>query len=678
VFDKYNKFSVDTAHDYMECSNKGECDRKTGLCNCYDGYDGVSCQRASCPGFPSICSGHGMCKTINQLAQLDNDNVYLLWDKNVTMGCSCDTGFYGPDCSLRSCKFGLDPLYLDDSTTIKYAAFDFAIVATATALSTSGTVMLASGANADFTAWEDNSKPGKFAIRFYDNLGQAWVTAPIPAGSTCSVVTAALYALPNGLIPPSSLKCTQTIGNFAKEISGWNTNTDADPTLTGAHSYLLIYQMAFWEAFSYNDSNSDPNLPLDSSIGLNRPLPDGGADPTPYTLSAFAVSRNGTGSTASTKSLSGSIYRIKFTGNPGVFKEPEIETYLDGNTRPSIKSSGIAITKVWTDGQQGEYNDHHADHCDQVTVTISNSLVGNTYTSVQLKTGYSYLTGLTVVEANLLKACLGDSDGDPTNNVDVYNWDYGSSSYPHFIKLVRSVTTYQDGGYYAALFFDTNPCPTGTSYGGCFRLLNPFMPPDAKSATSTDVYEVYTTAGTLARASASHKAIFDFGGQSIYTMNSTADVGTIIYPNTGDVSCATGVGSPVCVNKGDLITVLSTDEPGYNPPHINLYTANALATNKPVFNINEIYPSTATFLTGTINASALTNVITTDLSLNWGITFDADAAFRVYKFTPSVTSTYAYVAECSNRGICNRATGSCNCFSGYTDEACNQQNSLAL
>jgi len=31
---------TNSAHYYMECSNKGTCDRKTGDCNCYDGYDG--------------------------------------------------------------------------------------------------------------------------------------------------------------------------------------------------------------------------------------------------------------------------------------------------------------------------------------------------------------------------------------------------------------------------------------------------------------------------------------------------------------------------------------------------------------------------------------------------------------------------------------------------------------
>ena len=117
-----------TAHDYMECSNKGLCDRDTGHCECLPGYDGVACQRASCPStVDSItpgstgdgsnlafkvfnsksafvgrsvqnkaqtnqCSGHGTCMTQEHLAFLDNDNIYNLWDKDTTMGCKCDPG----------------------------------------------------------------------------------------------------------------------------------------------------------------------------------------------------------------------------------------------------------------------------------------------------------------------------------------------------------------------------------------------------------------------------------------------------------------------------------------------------------------------------------------------------------------------------------------------------------
>src|SRR3546814_10995079 len=33
-----------------------------------------------------------------------------IWDANVMYGCVCDEGFYGPDCSLRACPSGDDPL----------------------------------------------------------------------------------------------------------------------------------------------------------------------------------------------------------------------------------------------------------------------------------------------------------------------------------------------------------------------------------------------------------------------------------------------------------------------------------------------------------------------------------------------------------------------------------------
>merc|ERR1712094_17918 len=37
------------AHAKVECSMKGACDRKTGECKCFDGYDGKACERTVCP-----------------------------------------------------------------------------------------------------------------------------------------------------------------------------------------------------------------------------------------------------------------------------------------------------------------------------------------------------------------------------------------------------------------------------------------------------------------------------------------------------------------------------------------------------------------------------------------------------------------------------------------------------
>jgi hypothetical protein len=183
---------TDSAHWYMECSNKGKCDRTSGECSCYDGYDGVACQRASCPGYPNSCSGHGVCKTIKQLAHADNYNVYELWDRDTTMGCECDSGYTGPDCSERICKYGVDPLYLDDAATVKYSIYDFALVSTAKGVTTTAGL---------FTDGSTTAGTGYFALRFYDNFGEDWLTGPIQAGSSCTSVVEALEALPNNAIP---------------------------------------------------------------------------------------------------------------------------------------------------------------------------------------------------------------------------------------------------------------------------------------------------------------------------------------------------------------------------------------------------------------------------------------------------------------------------------------------
>ena len=45
-----------------QCANKGTCERKSGQCQCFVGYEGKACGRQSCP---SDCSGHGTCEYVS-------------------------------------------------------------------------------------------------------------------------------------------------------------------------------------------------------------------------------------------------------------------------------------------------------------------------------------------------------------------------------------------------------------------------------------------------------------------------------------------------------------------------------------------------------------------------------------------------------------------------------------
>lgn len=645
-----------SAHYYMECSNKGKCDRSTGECVCYDGYDGVACQRASCPGYPNSCSGHGVCKTIKQLAESNYENVYELWDKDATMGCECDAGYYGADCSLKSCKYGVDPLYIDDAATVKYSIYDFATLTTKTA-------------EPLFDNGESEAGTGHFAIRFYDASGEDWVTEPIAAGSTCEQVMQALYNIPNDVIPSSSLSCTRTYvlngneNNFDSNFPVW----DSDNPESSDKPYRILYRLALWEAKTPSDQGEiSPLTPVQIYTGSND---------------------------TSTTRISGYIYRVKFLDNPGKLKQPEIEVYLDGK-RPSLVSDGAnnkVITKVWTDGQQGEFNDYFADHCDGVTTTIGTRIDSN-YPVIK----ESYLRGFSVAEEALFKKCLGDADFDTSNNVEIYNWDKGTKLYPHIIKLVRTVTTFTDGGYYAVVWFDESVVWDSTSGEGTgtWRLLNPFTPPDA---FLTDNYDIYTTKGTLALTSNNSEATFGFGSKYIYTTNITYDIlgNTSTAPVfDGDISCEIGNNNAFkmqyifhCLNKSDIFTLINWEYPGLNPPKINLYTAERLKTIPYQYSVTQRF-SNALSTAENAEMHFMTHVVTADIATNWGaVVGDSFASlpsatgtpqFHVYKFFPADESKYEYVAQCSNRGICQTDSGVCDCFPGYTSDDCSVQASLSL
>ena len=105
--------ATDKAHALAECSNRGICDRHTGVCACQKGFTGAACNRQDCP---SKCSGTGLCYSMSELASRTLDiygNSYTYstnWDADMIRGCVCDPKMGNFDCSGNNCPRGDDPL----------------------------------------------------------------------------------------------------------------------------------------------------------------------------------------------------------------------------------------------------------------------------------------------------------------------------------------------------------------------------------------------------------------------------------------------------------------------------------------------------------------------------------------------------------------------------------------
>jgi hypothetical protein len=74
------------AHQMVECSNMGMCDRRTGHCACKAGFTGDACQYRDCPrdavtGIP--CSGNGRCMNMNELYDMYGLEYGTRWNNRM-------------------------------------------------------------------------------------------------------------------------------------------------------------------------------------------------------------------------------------------------------------------------------------------------------------------------------------------------------------------------------------------------------------------------------------------------------------------------------------------------------------------------------------------------------------------------------------------------------------------
>lgn len=655
---------TNTAHSYMECSNKGICDRTAGVCACFDGYSGSACQYASCPtNMNGICSGQGTCQTAEAIAAASSGNVYDLWDAGQTLGCVCDPGYEGPDCSERTCKYGADPLYYDDVATVRVPNVTF--MAYTKYASTAATIQ------------------GTYAIIVTDNAGKAWQTVPLDYRAECADIViggvtyvgviSALEGLPNNVIPTGSVRCLK-----------WDSLITSQPGLPGN---------AWTE-------------PFDRSIGV-----------TSLITMQFK-------------------FTVVLSQNVGALPPFQLNFYLDGS-RPTLYSDETTSTLSYysfSDGFSGEYTDNVPDLCAGVNATLKLAASQN----------YYVLEPYDASQAALLKACLGDANGNPADNVEVYNWDYGSTNNPHLIKLIE--TTQEIPSY-----IDTKVCHNVTNLSPMTHICdaamgtlystyptvttsqttsttttatcNNFNPPGFYAvlqynnvtsefqvftragqdygsvmqngvAVQTSFY-VFTTTGYLNRVSTSVDAYTLYAGDS-------STIGNLNYPiselntnvvrtvknngNTytsynGNVDCGTNPantnGIVDCVNVGDMVmlfnTKMTTTSLTANPVYPQIYT---LLKTSPALPTSD--SQRADDLNQLILDSPVNSVFASFRDSSYVPEVPHDTSAGLFKFYPPSNGGYTYAAPCSGRGICDQTSGICGCFAGYTGDNCGVINALAM
>jgi len=215
-------------HTYAECSNRGICDRKTGLCDCFDGYEGKACKRTSCP---NDCSGHGTCEYIEDLAYKVTWNQYSTsdfrdsaatlpyygWDKGKTRGCVCDSQYADIDCSKRMCPHGTDVLKVRDNLLVdeKSQIQEIWFAQDKFMKESYNSLVVPAG------------RSQTFALKFTSRLNESFVTTPIKfdyynpdsANDFVTDVHLALLQLPHQVIDA----CTVSF------VSGKSRSTTLDP-----------------------------------------------------------------------------------------------------------------------------------------------------------------------------------------------------------------------------------------------------------------------------------------------------------------------------------------------------------------------------------------------------------------------------------------------------------------
>jgi hypothetical protein len=284
---------------------------------------------------------------------IEESYSYDLWDQDKSMGCKCDHGFYGADCSLRKCKYGVDPLFYDDVDGRIYQT-------TVIHLGSKGKTSI-------------GPVSGTFAIVFYDVFGEKYSTKAIqadPYESSALKVQEALEALPNGVI-------SRLHGDVTFEVRGEG--------ITKTPSVLVSKQSINGKLSTAGCIGAGAAYTSSTPTGIGLGVAGHGTFQREKDDDDNVFISEVLGSTTKQHQY-GPEFTITFVTNPGILKTLELDTRQMTNP---------ATTDYWiANSRRGEFNSRYSTNLGRVnTLRYGSKLL---YTNTDLTSTVSTSTPLKV------------------------------------------------------------------------------------------------------------------------------------------------------------------------------------------------------------------------------------------------------------------------------------------